>query len=86
MSLQYSVSLTRRLTEYCNSQNLFKWYFNSQPHKEADQKDKEEREELRNFNSQPHKEADEKQILILYYKEHFNSQPHKEADFTPTGY
>ena len=34
------------------------FYFNSQPHKEADEKEIHENNKTEYFNSQPHKEAD----------------------------
>ena len=52
-------SLTRRLT----AQERFFYYkltyFNSQPHKEADETVSDTAAFIPNFNSQPHKEADE---------------------------
>ena len=44
------------------------WYFNSQPHKEADQKSGLPYSHFRHFNSQPHKEADG--IGKEYYDSH----------------
>ena len=51
-------SLTRRLTDCRCSGRSVCWYFNSQPHKEADRHGITERKNWRHFNSQPHKEAD----------------------------
>ena len=55
-------------------------YFNSQPHKEADDSRNCLIPQMRNFNSQPHKEADKIFVYIRSLQAHFNSQPHKEAD------
>ena len=51
-------SLTKRLTVRMYSQLLFGWYFNSQPHEEADGNRMEIWSFQRYFNSQPHEEAD----------------------------
>ena len=51
-------SLTRRLTRYDETVLRKKDYFNSQPHKEADEHREQEHRGLEHFNSQPHKEAD----------------------------
>ena len=55
-------------------------YFNSQPHKEADNVLKWIEQTFQHFNSQPHKEADGVPTFALSVQENFNSQPHKEAD------
>ena len=47
------------------------WYFNSQPHKEADERLSQILHNLRNFNSQPHKEADEQLLNSLFYLDKF---------------
>ena len=59
-------------------------YFNSQPHKEADQVFHSFCFLLSYFNSQPHKEADPALDLRVSASMYFNSQPHKEADIKPT--
>ena len=51
-------SLTRRLTWVCCTTALFGFYFNSQPHKEADTIYTYSDLRIEHFNSQPHKEAD----------------------------
>ena len=51
-------SLTRRLTSCGTWEGSHKQNFNSQPHKEADDKTVVQFKESENFNSQPHKEAD----------------------------
>ena len=55
-------------------------YFNSQPHKEADTRNRRCNYGIIHFNSQPHKEADLKIWRKNAWKRYFNSQPHKEAD------
>ena len=55
-------------------------YFNSQPHKEADDYTRYENNRKSYFNSQPHKEADVLFHLMFQKHWYFNSQPHKEAD------
>ena len=51
-------SLTRRLTGCPDADMQFLFYFNSQPHKEADVRLITYLTFLIHFNSQPHKEAD----------------------------
>ena len=51
-------SLTRRLTTFTGISFRILYYFNSQPHKEADRDTIKQYVEANNFNSQPHKEAD----------------------------
>ena len=51
-------SLTRRLTLYKLSDDLWKTNFNSQPHEEADVQVMRCVVSQLNFNSQPHEEAD----------------------------
>ena len=58
-------------------------YFNSQPHKEADDMLYPLKALPQNFNSQPHKEADNRNRTPAIQTVHFNSQPHKEADGQP---
>ena len=76
-------SLTKRLT--WNSKSIFQiiFYFNSQPHEEADC-NLINRHHIcsRYFNSQPHEEADFRYFLLLRQFWYFNSQPHEEADGT----
>ena len=55
-------------------------YFNSQPHKEADNFISNVSHVRIYFNSQPHKEADYSRAPMGDFRKHFNSQPHKEAD------
>ena len=45
---------------------LTPWYFNSQPHEEADRRNRSVRLLARNFNSQPHEEADVRLSLSSY--------------------
>ena len=73
-------SLTKRLTtlplRICS--NYF--YFNSQPHEEADRSRTAEDSTVHYFNSQPHEEADFPVGFIRTPSYNFNSQPHEEAD------
>ena len=79
-------SLTRRLTTPALQDRWLVLYFNSQPHKEADDKKERMITSEADFNSQPHKEADVLQPHTRKdLKMHFNSQPHKEADGDPLG-
>ena len=73
-------SLTRRLTTKPEKIVSSDRYFNSQPHKEADQCHRSRFFVTIYFNSQPHKEADWKKHSEEETHTHFNSQPHKEAD------
>ena len=59
---------------------IWRTYFNSQPHKEADYWSGYCPGRISYFNSQPHKEADKQLEVPTQDVEHFNSQPHKEAD------
>ena len=59
------------------------YYFNSQPHKEADEVMLKILYDDWHFNSQPHKEADGFTTAVRKLCLYFNSQPHKEADCTP---
>ena len=56
------------------------FYFNSQPHEEADGSRTRKLYTGIHFNSQPHEEADEFRTAMLFDPKHFNSQPHEEAD------
>ena len=78
-------SLTRRLTACAGCGRNRQIYFNSQPHKEADEADRWIFNDLFYFNSQPHKEADQSSGIVFHFNVHFNSQPHKEADSVYTG-
>ena len=61
------------------------WYFNSQPHEEADWEDEVVGSVGGYFNSQPHEEADVGWSVQKSLTVYFNSQPHEEADsHTPT--
>ena len=51
-------SLTKRLTLATMGEWKNFTHFNSQPHEEADRKEKNMPQEQFNFNSQPHEEAD----------------------------
>ena len=73
-------SLTRRLTVLNNIVPTSQSYFNSQPHKEADNLQYNFLVHYKNFNSQPHKEADGIAGAGETDWIYFNSQPHKEAD------
>ena len=44
------------------------WYFNSQPHEEADAKNVERQSRTTHFNSQPHEEADRVQMIEYHAK------------------
>ena len=76
-------SLTRRLTISERSSVVWIFYFNSQPHKEADQLNGKSLQYVTDFNSQPHKEADKFSWHESWLVNYFNSQPHKEADELP---
>ena len=67
-------------TIYILAPKIKNYYFNSQPHKEADAGSLRTGSQVRYFNSQPHKEADISSVLQSSPVEYFNSQPHKEAD------
>ena len=56
------------------------FYFNSQPHEEADDHLFSFCNHSLYFNSQPHEEADGFQYLLKLSRSYFNSQPHEEAD------
>ena len=58
-------SLTRRLTEIWFWISISLLYFNSQPHKEADNVPESTGHSSRNFNSQPHKEADDEMAICM---------------------
>ena len=66
-------SLTRRLTRFPLCVLVSPGYFNSQPHKEADEKLRILAHAHLYFNSQPHKEADRlerKEVFIRYISTH----------------
>mgnify|MGYP007112827101 CR=1 FL=1 len=73
-------SLTKRLTRivgyWCESD----YYFNSQPHEEADYRWSCSDGTGWYFNSQPHEEADIRELEGKLNGNYFNSQPHEEAD------
>ena len=75
-------SLTRRLTLMHHLNWIQSFYFNSQPHKEADSLPGYNHIGTPYFNSQPHKEADVTKSKFYPVIAYFNSQPHKEADWT----
>ena len=58
-------SLTGRLTIYGLLSDFLKTYFNSQPHREADELGNREPPCDGHFNSQPHREADKASLHVL---------------------
>ena len=73
-------SLTKRLTKVSSCLFGLYFYFNSQPHEEADDNQQACNILHRYFNSQPHEEADRRTQNVNQKSRYFNSQPHEEAD------
>ena len=66
-------SLTKRLTGLTSWKIHHRFYFNSQPHEEADAAHRAQEIAKQYFNSQPHEEADE---IPVYYWEKENISTH----------
>ena len=76
----FQLTASRRGWPFCFPPFVLSWYFNSQPHEEADKFVLPLLYSALYFNSQPHEEADIFCHKNTPFISHFNSQPHEEAD------